>query len=290
MKSMTGYGRCVWEDGTTHIEAEIRCVNGRYFSLASKLPQELFAYESEIKQIIAQRVSRGSVSLTVSYEDTAVQHSHIDTDLLCSHYRHLKAIAESLYLPPPSLDTLLQLPGVVDTPLKAALPDTGWQRVSDAIRRALHDMNAMQECEGQKLQQEIIGYWQQLETSLGEIARLAPNIVAGYRERLKKRLRELSQEDGFHYTDADILREVALFTDRVDISEEIARSKSHLAQMKELLAKQEPAGKTMEFLLQEIARESNTITAKANDAECSRCVVTIKTLVEKIREQIQNVE
>jgi uncharacterized protein (TIGR00255 family) len=290
MKSMTGYGRRVWENGLIHVEAEVRCVNGRYFSLSSKLPQELASHESEIKQMIGQKISRGSVFLTVSYKDDTLPDSEVNEVLLSHYYQRLKSVAEKLNTLPPTFDALLHLPGVVDTLLKPCLNEQKWQQVCEVIRGALHDMEAMREREGNKLGEEICGYWQEIQTNIETVAKQAPTIVASYRDRLKKRLRELAQEESFHYTDEDILREVALFTDRVDISEEISRSTSHLKQIRELLAQDEPLGKTLEFLLQEIVREANTITAKANDAECSRCVVAIKTLVEKIREQSQNVE
>lgn len=289
MKSMTGYGRAVSESGALRIEVEIRTVNGRLFKFSAKIPQELNAYEAAIKKRIANKITRGSVYVSLVYEDNSTATNLVNRELLFRYYKEMQEIATALSSQPPALDALLNLPGVLE-PALSIITEGKWLQVQDVLDKALAKVEHMRKEEGAALSSEIVQYCKEIEQYTENLATLAPKIALNYHERLKQRLLDLSNQENFQYSQDDILREVAIFSDRIDISEEISRLQSHTRQFVEFAATDQAVGKTLEFLLQEIVRESNTISAKSNNADCSKIVVSIKAAVEKIREQLQNIE
>lgn len=290
MKSMTGYGRAVCEENDVHVEVEIRTVNGRSFCLSTKIPPELAPYEMEMKQFIAQKITRGSVTLSIVYQDEEAVIIHLNERLLVQYYQELARVATILNVPPPSLEAIIHVPDMIQPLAKKPLSSERQSKIYQVLASALDQLEAMRQKEGAKLGAEIGRYCTELQQGVASLEKLAPDLVANYRDKLHKRLQELSQnQEKFQFTESDILREVAIFSERVDISEELTRLKSHLTQLEELLDKDQDIGKTVEFLLQEMVRESNTISSKANDATCSKIIIQLKSLLEKIREQIQNV-
>lgn len=290
MESMTGYGRAVLDEGGMRVESEVRCVNGRSLKISAKLPHELAPYELEIKKLINNYVARGSVYITVNYQDEQILSNSINENLLRHYHNRLTRLSEELCIEPPSLGTLLTLPGVIEPAAVVELPTEKWEKVRQVVENSLNGAQQMRLQEGCHLKEEILIYYRELKKQLDLLEKKLPDIATGYYTRLKGRLKDLVANEYFQYTEEDILREVALLTDRADISEEVARIKSHFKKMEQVIEQGEDIGKTLEFLLQEMIRESNTIACKANDVDCSQIVVQLKLNVEKIREQIQNVE
>lgn len=288
MKSMTGYGKAAWEDGNTRIEAEVRCLNGRSLTISFKIPPDIAPYETEIKKLVNKYISRGSVMLSVDYQNETLSPMIINEDLLRRYYIQLVKLSQDLATSIPNLDRLLLLPNVIKPATTEISQDT-WEKIRAVIEQALKNNEQMQLDEGKNLKREILLYYAQLEQAVGALEKQIPTISSKYEARLKNRLQELAGREYFQYTREDILREVAIFTEHADISEEIARLRSHLKQFLQIV-EQPSLGKKLEFLLQEISRESNTVACKSNDADCSQIIVDLKSNVEKIREQIQNVE
>ena len=290
MKSMTGYGRAMWESGNRRIEIELRSVNGRLFKLSSKLPQDLLPYEMDMKKILSEKISRGSVYITAHYNEEGLLQHQVNKALLMNYFKEFSSIAKELNISAPSMDTLLNSPGIWEEQPKTNISNDLWKNFQQVLEEALENLQQMRIREGEHLQKVILQYCNEIGDILKKVEALAPEIVANFQERLKNRLMELSNQENFHYSKEDILREVAIFSDRADISEEIYRLKSHLSQFYKILEKDEAVGKPLEFLTQEMIREINTIASKSNNAECSQLVVQTKATIEKIREQIQNVE
>ncbi len=288
---MTGYSRNIHEENSIKIEIEIRTVNGRFLNLNSKVSPALNAYESNIRKIISEYLTRGHVTLSIQYTNFSENSNyHLDTNALQYYYYILAQEASKLWIHPPQIDSLLTLPGIISTTMIESISQEKWKIVEELLHKTLKQLNEMRETEGKNLSLVIQEYSNDLQNDLTKLEEYIPTLRNNYQKRIQNRLEELSKLDKFTYKQEDILREVALFCDKSDVSEEIARCKSHLQQFQENINKITPVGKTLEFILQEIVREVTTITSKANDFETSNIVVHIKSTVEKIREQIQNIE
>lgn len=292
MKSMTGYGRAFYETGNIYVDIEIRSVNSRFLKISLRVPQELGQYEHVIKKQIGTYISRGTLTITVNYSDESpLKNQKIDKILLKHYYKELYSIAEELQIKAPSLESLISLPEIIKQDSTSPIEEEKWNIVSKVLQEALNNMEKMRVKEGKHLKEEIEGYLQEIQTNTLEIEKIAPRINENYYNRLKSRIIELQNRENFHFSDDDIIKEVAVFSEKADISEEISRVKSHLKQFKQNIGKEEDAiGKTLEFILQEMVREVNTMASKANNSEASTLVVEIKSIIEKIREQIQNIE
>ncbi len=295
MKSMTGYGRSVLDREHLHISVEIRCVNSRYFSLSSKISPILFPYEPEIKKILNEKLTRGTITLTIVHRNEAepIDVDVINTNLLRQYFQKLTALTLELGMDRVRLDTLLHLPGVLESETgleESCLSQSAWNDIRQVLQDALNQMESMMLREGDHLQKEIEWYCKEIEHHIQNIEKLVPSISTDFHQKLSSRMQILSVENHFPLPQEDILKEVALFAEKADITEEIVRLKSHLVQLANNIHESGPIAKKIEFILQEMVREANTISSKASHAECSQLVVALKSSVEKIREQIQNVE
>jgi uncharacterized protein (TIGR00255 family) len=288
---MTGYGRGEADCEGAKLSVELSTVNRKQSEIAINLPRDLTELEARIRQAINARISRGRTNVLVALHQggDGTRRLALDVALARSYHDAMRALQNELGAPGEiTIDTILQAPGVMRPPEEAVNADKAWPSVERALDRALDDLIKMREREGKHLAQDLIRRLKSIRQLLKEVRALHPEVGkklrAGFLERIEKA--GLAAED----KDERIAKEIFLFADRSDISEELTRLESHLAQFAHHLRKHEPVGRALEFIIQEIFRELNTVGAKANDAAIAQRVVACKTELEKIREQVQNLE
>ncbi|MEY2492837.1 MAG: hypothetical protein QOH24_1788 [Verrucomicrobiota bacterium] len=291
MRSMTGYGRGEADCEGAKLSVELSTVNRKQSEIAINLPRDLAELEARIREAINARISRGRTNVLVALHQGSdeTRRLALDVALARSYHDAMRALQNELGAPGEiTIDTILQAPGVMRPPEEAIDADKAWPSVARALDRALDDLVKMREREGKHLAQDLIRRLKSIRQLLKEVRALHPEVVkkirAGFLERIEKA--GLAVDD----KDERIAKEIFLFADRSDISEELTRLESHVAQFAHHLRKHEPVGRSLEFIIQEIFRELNTVGAKANDAAIAERVVACKTELEKIREQVQNVE
>lgn len=291
LKSMTGFGRAEGETTLGKVVVESRSVNHRYCDINIKLPKRLSPFENRIKEIIRSQVSRGRIDVSLRLDtvgEEKVQLS-VDLDLAQQYYRVLQDLREKLQLKDEI--TLNLLAGAKD--LITAKEESGdiepyWQEILPILKQSFKNMDEMKRLEGESLTKDLQQRLEHIAQQLQMIKQQFPSHLKVSLSRLHERLRSLLE--GMEIDPLRFQQEVALLAERTDITEEIVRAESHLAQFRSLLVGKEPVGRKMDFLLQEIHREVNTVSAKANDAKISQRVVEMKSELEKIREQVQNIE
>jgi uncharacterized protein (TIGR00255 family) len=292
---MTGQGAAhVTQDGVS-VAIEVRTVNSRYFKLALRTTEGYSCLEPRIDEVVRRSVRRGTVQLDVRIDrERSAEDFRLNETALASYQQQLGAVSQKLKLDSQvSLDALLTLPGVVDErPSRAVDADEDWPSVETALTTALEGLAKMRADEGQAMAADMAANCTAIGVELDAIGSRAPDVAEGYRTRLKERLDKLLKEHNVQSSTepADIIREVGLFAERSDISEEVVRLRSHLEQFDSIMNLDESSGRKLEFITQEMFRETNTIGSKANDAEIARHVIEIKAVIERIREMIQNVE
>ena len=291
MRSMTGYGRGESESGGAKISVELNSVNRRQSDIVINLPRDLSVLEPRVRQTVADRLTRGRTNVVVGFvpDASAPRKLGLDRALARSYHQDMRALQAELSVPGEiNIGMILQAPGVMRFSENGIKPDEVWPALEKALGDALGELIKMREREGKHLAKDLIQRLKIVRQSLKEVRKMYPVVTEKYRETLLERIRKA----GFNLepNDERLLKEVAFFADRSDVSEELTRLESHLAQFAHHLRKDEPVGRTLEFIVQEISRELNTLGAKAGDAEISRHVVACKSEVEKIREQIQNLE
>lgn len=294
--SMTGHGESHGQQDGMAISAEVRTINNRYFKLQLRCGEAYAALESRVEAVVRNQIRRGTVHVSLKIDRrSSAEDFRIDDVALASYRQQIEKLAASLRLTEVvRLESLLVLPGVVmDTQRSAAGSSGGeqdWPLVESVLVEALRNLQRMRVEEGRAMADDLRTNRQGIGAALDQIEARAPSVVAAYQTRLTERLGAMLREFGVHVTAADVVREVGVFSERVDISEEIVRLRSHLDQFESIMQEQESSGRKLEFLTQEMLRETNTIGSKANDAEIALHVVEIKTALERIREMIQNVE
>jgi uncharacterized protein (TIGR00255 family) len=290
---MTGFGEARLQESRWTIEVEIRTVNNRHFKLSTKLSEEFAALESALEHLVREKVKRGTVQVNVKFQRPRRPEDYrLNLVALASYRDQLRGMDCCGSEPPPvDLAQLLALPGVVE---EVGLPGRDsqheWPEVAQVISEALNALQSARAKEGRAMAAELIALGRSIGDHLGQIADRAPMVVQAYQKRLTDRIRALVLDQGVTIESGDLVREIAILADRSDISEEIVRLRAHLAQYVAIIEEPESSGRKLEFLLQEMGREINTIGSKANDIEISRTVVEVKALLEKIRELVQNVE
>jgi uncharacterized protein (TIGR00255 family) len=291
MRSMTGYGRGETEHNGARFSVELNSVNRKQSDIVINLPRDLTELEPRIRQTILESISRGRTNVLVNYHDSAngARKLALDTKLAQSYHEAMRALQKELNAPGEiTIGTILQAPGVMrasDEMLKAA---DVWPAVEKALRAALAELIKMREREGKHLAKDLIHRLKTIRKELKTVRALHPDVVKKYRAALLERIQKAGLP--IQADDERLVKEISFFADRADVSEELTRLESHLAQFAHHLRKNEPVGRTLEFITQEIFRELNTLGAKANDAGISQRVVACKAELEKIREQIQNLE
>lgn len=292
MRSMTGYGRGESTAGGLKVEVELSAVNRKQFDLRVNLPRTLAVLEAGIAKDVHAAVSRGCVAVAVRLTAngcTTGRHVKVNMDLARSYLKALRDMQRTLGLPGEvTLDAMTRLPDLVE--LEDLAEDTSkvWRLVSRALAQALKELLAMRDREGDALRRDLRRRFERLRRRHGQVAKLAPDVPRHYRACLRKRLEEAGVD--LRLDDAHILREVAVYADRCDVSEELVRLESHFDQAESLMESPEASGRSLDFLCQEMLREINTIGSKANDARLARHVIEFKSELERVREQIQNVE
>jgi len=291
MRSMTGYGRGESERGGAKVSVEVNSVNRKQSDIVINLPRELAALEPRIRQAVNERVSRGRTNVVVAFQITpdASRNLALDRALARAYHDAMRSLqAELVVAGEITIGMILQAPGVLRYPEEGIQPNDVWPAVEEALSSALGELIKMREREGKHLAKDLIRRLKLVRQALKEVRKLHPAVAARYRTVLVERINKAGLN--VEPNDERLLKEVAFFADRSDVSEELTRLESHLAQFAHHLRKDEPVGRTLEFITQEISRELNTLGAKAGAAEISRQVVACKAEVEKIREQIQNLE
>jgi uncharacterized protein (TIGR00255 family) len=291
MRSMTGYGRGESDDGGAKISVEVNSVNRKQSDVVVNLPRELVALEPRVRQAVNDRLYRGRTNVVVICDPSAnvARKLALDSALARSYHEAMRALQSDLGAAGEiTIGMILQAPGVMRFSENGLEPNEAWPAVEKALGNALTELIKMREREGKHLAKDLIRRLKLVRQSLKEVRKMHPAVAARYRETLLERIQEAGLE--LAPNDERLLKEVAFFADRSDVSEELTRLESHLAQFAHHLRKDEPVGRTLDFITQEISRELNTLGAKAGDAEISRHVVACKAEVERIREQIQNLE
>ena len=289
--SMTGYGRAQQVLGGREITVELRSVNARYFEYSSRLPRTCAFLEDPLKRLAAEKVHRGKVELALTIQNVTASDAVVQADyaLAESYRRALAALAQRLDVKDDvTVMALARFPDVLTQTAAPADPDALWADVSAVAGQALEAFVGMRAAEGAKLKADVESRLAVVEDLVGQIEQGSAGRVQAYTERLYARLQELLADRSID--EARILTEAALFADKTAIDEETVRLHSHVAQFREILQLEEPIGRKLDFLTQELNREANTIGSKCQDAALTRLVVTLKSEIEKIREQIQNIE
>ena len=291
VKSMTGYGRAREMRNGRDITVEVRSVNNRYLDCTVKMPRAYIFAEDRMKARVQQAISRGKVDVFVTIDASAADEAVVAVN---------EPLARGYYEALTRLKTTFSLPGEVTPEVLAKFPDvlavTKAEEDVEAIAAdicavlddALAAYNDMRAVEGEKLASDVAGRVTTIETVVGEVEERSPQTVAAYRQRLEAKMQEVLQSTTID--ESRILTEAAIFADKIAVDEETVRLRSHIAQLRAMLASDEPVGRKLDFLIQEVNRECNTIGSKCNDLTIAQDVVNMKAEVEKIREQVQNME
>ena len=293
MKSMTGYGRGECTAKGASITVELNSVNRKQAEVSLSVPSELESIEPDLRDLILASVSRGRVSGRVVLQYTGSSRASavaVNETQAKAYRRELSKLAKSLEIPDNlSMEGLLRLPGVLENTQPTLDAKAFRAPIKSALGQALEGLLSMREKEGGNLGRDLAKRLAKLRRIVKRVAKLAPDVLKHHRERLIERLKKTNAEVP-DMDDDRLLREIVYYTDRTDITEELTRLGSHFVQLEECLSDVVPVGRKLDFLAQEMFREINTIGSKANDANISSEVVTLKTELEKIREQVQNVE
>ncbi|MEZ6033339.1 MAG: YicC/YloC family endoribonuclease [Planctomycetaceae bacterium] len=289
--SMTGFGNATFDADGVHVSSEIKSVNNRYLKLSVRMPDSVARFEADIEKLIRSRVARGSIQLTLRVRFHGGQSEYrIDPAVLKSYQQQLSEVSQK-GSEHPNLAHLLQLPGVVtETELPDDLVNSLWPMIETCLTEALDHFDDFRQREGESMRQDLERQCEVIETSVSRVAELAPRVVAEYRDKILERVRRLISDATISVSENDVIREVALFSDRCDINEEITRLRSHTEQFLRLLNGTTSQGRKLEFIGQEMFREINTTGSKANNVEIALSVVEMKAAIERMREVLQNVE
>lgn len=289
LRSMTGYGQGAASGETFSVSIDLRSVNNRNLDIQWRAPVELVSLEIPLKKQIQAAVSRGRVDVNISFSQSAPVDYQLNRSMLTGYLAALRAMRDEFGLAgEPDLATIARLPNLLLTTTGPGLGEEVVRGIEEALTRALASLVAMRAVEGHELQKEMLMRVDRIETSLVAIEQNESGVVDAYRERLRKRVGELLEKTVIDET--RLAQEVAYLAERSDITEEIARLRSHLGQLRDLLSGGSEIGKKLDFLLQEVNREANTILSKSAELSICDAAITIKTEVEKLREQAQNVE
>ena len=291
LKSMTGYGRSEMTVGGRHIIFEIKSVNHKYFEFNSRISRGYLFLEDKLKAYLQGKLSRGKVDVFLQIEtledaDVQVQVNH---SLAAGYYAALQELRERYSLPDePTLALLTRYGDIFSVHRAPENEEEIWQAVQQAAESAVESFLRMREAEGARLREDILSKAQRILELVGQVEQETPQTVKEYQERLEAKIQELLGDA--HFDEQRVLTEVAVFADKVAVDEETVRLRSHFQQLEKLIDSQEPVGRKIDFLVQEMNREANTIGSKSVNSRIAYLVVDIKSEIEKIREQVQNVE
>ena len=288
---MTGYGSAKGTAAGLRLSVELKSVNNRYLDVSVKLPRTLLFAEEPIRSAVAKHITRGKVDVFVTADTSEADCTEVRVNepLLRGYIAALSDVRSKYNLTDDmTLMNLCRLPDVLSTERRELDTDELTSGLLAILEEALNGYDAMRRTEGLKLRDDVLARIEEIGRLTGIVEERAPQTVAEYRARLEQKLRETLE--GLPIDDARVLTECAIFADRIAVDEETVRLRSHLSQLKGMAEGESPIGRKMDFLIQELNRESNTIGSKCQSADIARVVVDLKAEIEKIREQIQNVE
>lgn len=291
-RSMTGFGKATLEAKNTSIEIEIRSVNNRFLKIISKLPEAISPYRNGLEKTIRERINRGTVYLVIKYQHRAgTSFYKINQHLIKRYIDELRTLQKKFGLKNDIiLSQVLTLPGIVEERKEADLSKDFPANLKAALKKALSELIKMRKSEGQAIASDIGLHCQNLKRHLIKVRRLVPLIAEDYRKKLKKRANTILKESDIIVKDKDLIKEIVLFSQNSDISEEIVRLESHIKHILSFMNKDEAKGRRLEFIAQEMLREANTMGSKAQGGQLSKLFIEIKSEIDKIREQTQNIE
>ena len=292
MKSMTGFGRGSATGENFSVGVDLKTVNNRFLDIHLRLGTELSAYEAQVKRRISTRLSRGRVDAIITLERTGEVAYELNRPLIAGYISALRTMQQEFEITgEPDINVLARLPGAMQ-PMRDGIDEKMVAGVEQAIDEALEELEQMRQREGEALAAEMHSRLDEISQQVPIIEAAASGLVENYRARLQKKIAELLARDtqGVEVDPGRLAQEVAYLADRSDISEEITRLKSHVGQFREALDGESETGKRLDFLLQELNREANTVLSKSTDLLINDAALFIKGAVEKLREQVQNVE
>jgi uncharacterized protein (TIGR00255 family) len=290
---MTGFGDASSHAGAVAYGVEIRSVNNKFLKTTIRIPERLASLEPELEQMIRASVSRGSVTLTVTCSESGEAAAHTVNAAALKRYAEQIAGAVGVEVASLNLADLVTLPGVLQPPGdEEHRLQNARQAIRPLVELAVAHMVQMRTREGVALRDDLIGHLAFIEERLARLTEIAPRVVVDYERRLKSRMEALLSDADVQTDPGVLVREIAIYTEKTDIAEELARLGEHLRHFRDMLEADEerPLGRTMDFLSQELLREANTIASKSPDAEMSRLIVEIKGAIDRIKEQVQNAE
>jgi uncharacterized protein (TIGR00255 family) len=290
--SMTGFGDATAEKAGTHYSVEIRSLNNRFFKPIIKLPENISGLEPELESMLRERLGRGSITYNMKMRtDSAEAAYHLNTAALRNYLEQLQEVKGLDRLVQIDLASLVQLPGVCQEPRDESDEiEKHGPTVRELTVKAIDKLDLMRRREGESLFKELMRHVKLIAANLEEIAKLAPSVVEDYHKRLAVRVNQLLSKAELKVSELDLIKEVAVFAERADVCEEIQRLTSHLEAFEQSCREGEHAGRKLDFIAQEMLREANTIGSKANDAKIARHIVEIKGAIDRLKEQVQNVE
>ena len=291
MKSMTGFGRAKLEKDGREYLVEIRSVNHKYADITVKAPRNLLYLEDKVRKSVLNRVARGKIEVFISYANYGLDGKNVilNKELAKLYIKELTELAEEADIPSGLRATeVSKMPDVLNIQLEEDSLETIWKELSECLETAIDNFIDMRSIEGSKIKQDLQTRLSSVEENVNKISELSTGLVEEYIVKLEERIKELLKID---IVDKDRLaQEIVIYSDKCSTEEELTRLKSHIAQFKNLLEQEEPVGKKLDFLIQEMNRETNTIGSKSGKLEITNLVIEMKTVLEDIREQIQNIE
>lgn len=291
IKSMTGFGRCELSNEKRKITVELKSVNHRYLDVNIRMPKKLNFFESAIRTLLKEYMQRGKVDMFISYEDYSEQTLAVkyNATIAKEYLTYLQQMADEFNLENDiRVSSLSRYPEVLTMEEQSADEDKLWSDLSQAIREACTQFVATRTTEGEHLKQDLVEKLHHMRDNVDKVEQRAPQIIAEYRSKLMEKVNELLGDT--QIDEARLSTEIVLFADKICTDEETVRLKSHITSMLNALERSEGIGRKLDFIAQEMNREANTILSKSNDLETSDIAIELKTEIEKVREQIQNIE
>ena len=291
IKSMTGFGRCEIQRDSRKFTVELKSVNHRYLDVNIRMPKKLNFFETAIRTLLKSYANRGKVDIFITYEDLSQAQVAVkyNASLAAEYLKYLRQMEEEFGLKNDvNVSTLSRYPEVFTMEEQSEDEEELWNGLKEALTGAFGQFVQTRQTEGENLKRDILAKLDILSSRLACIEERSPQIVAEYRARLEEKMNELLADTQIE--ESRIAAEVILFADKICTDEEVVRLKSHIAHMKSTLDEEDEIGRKLDFIAQEMNREANTILSKANDIEVSDYAISLKTEIEKIREQIQNIE
>ena len=291
VKSMTGFGRCEVSEGSKKMTVEMKSVNHRYLDVNMKMPKKLNFFDASIRSLLKTYIQRGKVDLFITYEDTAETNFALkyNQELAGEYLKYLRQMAENFGLENDiRVSTLSRYPEVLSMEETQMDEEELWNLLEKALKGACRQFVETRMKEGENLKKDLLEKLDEMLVNVDYIAERSPEIIGEYRKKLEDKVKELLAD--VHIEESRLATEVTIFADKICVDEEIVRLRSHVQHTKETLEAGGAVGRKLDFIAQEMNREANTILSKANDLQVSNHAIELKTEIEKVREQIQNIE